>query len=283
MAQGRTNENGSDSPGSIRAVGRAIAVLRAVAESPSGLKLGELARAVDLPRPTVHRIVQSLQEEGVLFFTVDGRVRTGPELTRLASTPQSALIHRGQPFMEELSHEVAEKIDLAVLEGGQIRFVAQALAVSPRLLAGVVVGDVFPAHCTAPGKVLLAQVSTRTLNLTVPAELEQFTAKTVTTRDALVEELEQVRQTGLGFDLEEHSERICAVATMVEDALGGLAALTIAVPSERFYGREDELSAALLAKAAELNSALGAHPADRGNGGGGASGRGGKSGVRSSA
>lgn len=282
MPRGQSGDS-SDSPGNIRAIGRAIAVLRAVADSPSGLKLGELARAVDLPRPTVHRVVQSLQEEGVLFQTIDGRVRTGPELTRLAATPQSTLIRHAQPFMEELSHEVSEKIDLAVLERDQIRFVAQALTSSPRLLAGVVVGDLFPAHCSAPGKVLLAEVSARTLKLTLPEHLERYTDRTITSRDALIEELEEVRRSGLGFDLEEHSDRICAVATMVEDALGGLAALTIAVPSERFYGREEELSQALLAKAAELNESLGAHASRRGNGGGGASVRGGSSGVSSSA
>jgi DNA-binding IclR family transcriptional regulator len=283
VPRGRNTENDSAGPGGIRAVGRAIAVLRAVADSTNGLKLGELARAVDLPRPTVHRIVQSLEDEGVLFFTIDGRVRTGPELTRLASTPQSALIRSAEPFMDELSHEVSEKIDLAVLERDHIRFVAQAMTSSPRLLAGVVVGDVFPAHCTAPGKVLLAQVSTKTLKLTFPDKLERYTEKTTTSREALIQQLEEIRESGLGFDLEEHSERICAVATLVEDALGGLAALTIAVPSERFYGREAALSKALLAKAAELNESLGAHPSVRGNGGGGASARGGSSGVASSA
>jgi DNA-binding IclR family transcriptional regulator len=131
--------------------------------------------------------------------------------------------------------------------------------------------------------VLLAQLSTRTLTLTLPAELERYTAKTTTSRADLIEELVEVKGTGLGFDLEEHSERICAVATMVEDALGGLAAITVAVPSERFYGREAELSQALLAKAGELNRTLGAHSDDRGNGAAGASGRGGSSGVRSSA
>jgi DNA-binding IclR family transcriptional regulator len=283
MASRSRAQGQAESAESNQAVTRGIHVIRAVSESAEGLTLGELARAVDLPRPTLHRIVRSLQLEGIVFFTIDGRVRIGPELGRLAATPESVLIKRAEPFMQELSHQVEEKIDLAVLEQDSIRFVAQALTTTPRLLAGVVVGDVFPVHCTAPGKVLLAEVPARTLERTLPVEFERFTEKTITDRGALIASLGEVRESGLGFDIEEHSDRICAVATMVRDALGGLAALTIAVPSERFRGRERELSEALLATAAELNEALGAHPAARGNGGAGASARGGKSGVSSRA
>jgi DNA-binding IclR family transcriptional regulator len=74
----------------------------------------------------------------------------------------------------------------------------------------------------------------------MPKRLVKYTERTITSLAALEAELEQVRTTGLGYDVKEHSERICAVATLVKDAMGGLAALTIAVPSERFYGREDE-------------------------------------------
>ena len=92
----------------------------------------------------------------------------------------------------------------------------------------------------------------------MPKRLHKYTDRTITSHAALDEELERVRETGVGLDLEEHSDRICAVAALVQDALGGLAGLTIAVPSERYYGREDELRDALLKTVGELNAALGA-------------------------
>lgn len=244
--------------GGIQAIARAFAVLRAVADSGNGVKLGALSKRVDLPRPTVHRIVTSLQAEGAIYLTLDGRVRTGPELTRLASTGETTLIDASRPFMERLSLELDEKIDLAVLDRENIRFVAQVMPRTPRLLAGVTVGDLFPTYCTAPGKVLLAQLGPRALRLALPKRLGRYTDHTITSVAKLQEELEGVRTTGFGFDREEHSERICAVAALVRDALGGLAALTIAVPSERYYGREEELSEALRSTVTELNEALGA-------------------------
>jgi DNA-binding IclR family transcriptional regulator len=259
MAKGQSNKPGSSgADGGIQAIARAFTVLREVVDSGNGVKLGELSKRVGLPRPTVHRIVGSLQSEGILFLSLDGRVRTGPELTRLASTAETTLIELAEPVMQRLSVEVNEKIDLAVLDRDSIRFVAQVVTRTPRLLAGVTVGDLFPTYCTAPGKVLLAQLGPRALRLSLPKRLHKNTENTITSVARLEEELVEVRNTGLGFDLEEHSDRICAVATLVKDALGGLAALTIAVPSERFYGREDELAAALLASVGELNDALGA-------------------------
>jgi DNA-binding IclR family transcriptional regulator len=252
----KTAAGGGD--GGIQAIARAFAVLRAIADSGSGVKLGELSKRVDLPRPTVHRIVTSLQAEGAIYLTLDGRVRTGPELTRLASTAETTLIDAARPFMERLSQEIDEKIDLAVLDREHIRFVAQVMPRTTRLLAGVTVGDLFPTYCTAPGKVLLAQLGPRALRLALPKRLAKCTDRTITSVAALEAELEEVRAGGLGFDREEHSESICAVAALVSDALGGLAALTIAVPSERYYGREQELSEALRSTVTELNEALGA-------------------------
>jgi len=258
MATRERKAAAANGDGGIQAVARAFTVLRAVADSGSGVKLGELAKRVELPRPTVHRIVTSLQAEGAIYLTLDGRVRTGPELTRLASTAETTLIDTAEPFMERLSQEVNEKIDLAVLDRQNIRFVAQVASRTPRLLAGVTVGDLFPTHCTAPGKVLLAQLGPGALKLALPKRLHKYTERTITAVAQLEEELATVRETGLGYDLEEHSERICAVAALVKDALGGLAGLTIAVPSERYYGREDELRDALLKTVGELNAALGA-------------------------
>ena len=100
-------------------------------------------------------------------------------------------------------------IDLAVLDRESIRFVAQVASRTPRLLAGVTVGDLFPTYCTAPGKVLLAQLGPRALRLALPKRLVRYTERTITSLAALEVELEQVRTTGLGYDVEEsHRPRV---------------------------------------------------------------------------
>ncbi len=247
--------NGEGNSG-VQVIGRSFAILRAVADSPDGLRIGDLARQVELPRSTAHRIVRSLQAEGVLLITTDGRIQIGPALVELAATHRDTLIRMAHPLMRRLAEEVQETVDLATLDGDSVRFIDQATS-SQRLRADSVVGELFPAYCTANGKALLAELPARALDLALPKRLAAYTPHTITARAELAEELEQVRKTGVAFDREEHTERICAVGAVVHDALGSLAALTVAVPSERFYGREEDLSRALLATTAELSAALG--------------------------
>lgn len=240
----------------VQVISRAFAILRAVARSGNGIRLGDLAREVALPRSTANRIVRSLQTEGVLIITTDGRVRIGPDLVALAATPLETLIPLAHPQMQRLAIEVSETVDLATLEGDSVRFIDQATS-SQRLRAGSVIGELFPAYCTANGKALLAELPPRSLELALPRRLAQLTPHTITSRSALAAELEEIRESGVAYDREEHTERICAVGAVVRDALGGVAALTVAAPAERFYGREEELVAGLQRTTAELSSALG--------------------------
>ena len=80
----------------------------------------------------------------------------------------------------------------------------------------------------------------------VPEVLQVYTPRTITTREQLLEELKRVHLERVAYDREEHTEGICAVGTVVRDAMGNLAAVTIPVPSIRFYGNEQLLSSALL-------------------------------------
>jgi DNA-binding IclR family transcriptional regulator len=242
----------------IQVISRAARILRALREAPAtGLPLSQLAVEVALPRTTVHRIVQSLASEGFVISSPDERnVHLGPELGRLAVPTQTDFDQVCHAFMESLSQEIGETVDLAVLQGLDIRFVDHVPA-HQRLRLGTVIGDVFPAFCTANGKALLAAMPRDFVTAALPAELPALTPHTITDRDLLVAELDAVRERGYAFDREEQSERICAVGVIVRDRTGARASLTIAAPAERFYPREDELVEAILRQRDRIGEALG--------------------------
>ena len=168
----------------------------------------------------MHRIVRALQTEG-LVTTPDGggAVRLGPELGRLAAGTPAAIAWSIRPFLEALAQEVNETIDLATLYGTRVRFIGQVVP-GRRLRATSIFGEQFPAHSTANGKALLAELPVPTVEATFPARLERFTANTITTRRELLAELERVRDAGVAFDQEETELGICAVAAVVSDGLG---------------------------------------------------------------
>ncbi len=148
-------------------------------------------------------------------------------------------------YLEELSREANETVDLAVLDEDRVFFIDQ-IAVPHRLQAVSAVGTTFPLYCSANGKALLAELPLEQVELLVPDRLQALTPHTITTREQLLEELQRIRIERVAFDREEHTVGICAVGTTIRDVLGSLAAITIPVPSIRFYGNEQKLASTLL-------------------------------------
>jgi DNA-binding IclR family transcriptional regulator len=240
----------------VQVIGRAAEILRTLHDVPEGMTLSQLAQAAGLARTTVHRIVQALQTEG-LVTTPDGRgaVRLGPELGRLAAGTSAAIAWSIRPFLEALAQEVNETIDLATLYGTRVRFIDQVVP-GRRLRATSIFGEQFPAHSTANGKALLAELPVPTVEATFPAQLERFTANTITTRRELLAELERVREAGVAFDREETELGICAVAAVVANGLGPQAAVTIAAPTDRFHEAQDAFADAVRATARDATASL---------------------------
>ena len=111
------------------------------------------------------------------------------------------------------------------------------------------VGSAFPLHCTANGKALLSGLDDDAIRDLLPAQLTRFTAATITSRDALLAELDEIRRSGVAFDREEHTDGISAVAAVVRDAHGPVAAISVPVPTQRFTGNEDRYAGAVRAAA----------------------------------
>jgi len=212
-------------------IARAATVLRVVAsDGPVGL--AELAREARLPKSSAHRIVRALEREDLLAPEIDGRIAIGPGWMRLAGRGPS-LEKLVRPCLERLQAELAETVDLSVLDGASARFVDQ-LPAPRRLRAVSAVGDSFPLHCTANGKALLAAMPEAEAMALLPRRLEALTTQTITRRADLREELERVRAEGVAFDREEHTEGISAVAACVFDGDRAVGAISVPAPTTRF-------------------------------------------------
>jgi DNA-binding IclR family transcriptional regulator len=240
----------------VQAITRASRILAALEASPGGLSLAQIAQRVDLPRSTVHRIVKALTTERFLVpVSAAGGVRLGPRLAGLASAALGELRQQIRPHLERLSEEVNETVDLAVLDRDQVIFIDQ-VAAPHRLQAVSAVGARFPAHCTANGKALLAELDPEQVKALLPARLPRLTPNTITSRARLLEELERVRRDGVAFDNQEHTAGICAIGRTIPDGAGGRAAVTIPLPALRFEDREPLLEGALARTCARLAELL---------------------------
>ena len=249
-------EQGSDRQG-IQVIARAATLLRALERRPDGLSLGELAKAVSLPRSTVQRLVDALDHEGfVLAASATSGVRLGPALLALAAATRFHIAEVARDTLKALAKETGETVDLSVVDQDKVVFIDQ-VAGTQRLTAMSALGVSFPLHSSANGKALLAAMSDEEIaKMRKRLRLTALTPNTITTWDALQREIETVRKKGWACDREEHSLGISAVSVAIRSPSGELAAISVPAPTQRFEANEAELTRALLKHTTSLQRQL---------------------------
>jgi DNA-binding IclR family transcriptional regulator len=235
-----------ESSGGVQVIARVGQVLRALDGENQGLSLAQLADKIGLPRSTVHRIVTALAAEGlVATASPAGRVRIGQEFARLVSFGQAALWTAAEPFMRRIFDEIGETVDCSVLDGDRVQ-VIHGIQAHHHLRVAAEVGTTFPLHCSAKGRAILAAYPPEVAARMLPDVLERFTDKTVTDRAAALKMLEEVRRTGIAYNREEATRGICTAAIAIRAPSGALLAVSVPVPSHRYWDLEDKLTRVLL-------------------------------------
>jgi len=245
---------------SVQVIARAANVLRALEGESDGLSLAQIAQRVGLARSTVQRIVDALSEEHFLIAASPTTgVRLGPALIRLAASAHVEFDQITRPLLAALSQKVGETVDLSVLKGSVAVFTDQVQGIH-RLRAVSAVGETFPLHCSANGKALLSVLDEQKFDKLLRGQLPRLTAKTIINRADLVKIIESVRRSGVAYDLEEHTEGICAVGTAFLDPIGRAVAVSIPVPTTRFRNKRLKalLTDEILNTRAQMLESLGA-------------------------
>ncbi|SDJ31516.1 IclR family transcriptional regulator [Aliiruegeria lutimaris] len=207
------------------------------------MSLGQIAEAVGLPRSTVQRIVGALQTERLVIAGPNGgRFRLGPELSTLASAAHHSIVESCRLFLTELSQATGETADLSVLRGPAMIFLDQVPG-THRLRTVSAVGDAFPLTTTANGRACLALLPEQQACDLARAEWKRTGMEG--DMDALLECLRDVRETGLAYDLDEHTPGISAIGIAFPDWSGDLHSISIPIPSSRFPESREQVERAL--------------------------------------
>jgi DNA-binding IclR family transcriptional regulator len=209
---------------------RVLALLTSFGDGHAELGVTEIARSLGVHKSTASRLAATLERTG--FLARSGkRYRLGVEIIRLGSVAlrSTDLVARVQPAMEKLSQRTGETINLAVPAGPDILNVAELPSTYILSCSGGWIGRRTTPHAVANGKVLLAYGA-----IPVPAHLERYTEHTITTAEALDEELAAVRRAGYAKAVAELEDGLVAVASPVFDGSGAcVAALSVSGPSYR--------------------------------------------------
>ncbi len=230
MAQGNA-ESGEGT------VGKALAVLDAVAAFGRPVRFGELLSESPYPKATLYRLVQVLTKQSMLVYDSDRQTYApGLRLVRLAHAAwQSAsLAPVARPYLDALSAEVGETVHLAQLDGGQVLYVDKINARNPLQMYSQA-GKVGPVYCTGVGKAMIAHLPEAQLEPILQQQsFHPFTDTTLSDRAALCAELEAIRDRGHAYDREEHEPGIICVAVPILTRAGRvLGAVSVTSSTER--------------------------------------------------
>jgi IclR family pca regulon transcriptional regulator len=249
----------------IEALGRGLGVLEAFSRESPSLSLTEIAEATGLNKSTAFRFTHTLEELGFLERDPETKqYRPGLKVLRLGFTALNSLEmgQIAQPYLKALSAKCGWTTNMTVRDEAEIVYVArnktqQILSVDLHL------GSRLPVYCTSMGKAQLIDLSHQELrNLLGRGPYEKRGPNSITTLDALVAELDEVRRRGYAVCDEGLAPGLRAVAAPVRGHTEQVvAAVNISVPSVRVSLQElkEHLATLVMETARQISLALGAH------------------------
>lgn len=218
-------------------MGKLLRVLGLLFARGSGqvLSLQEIAREVDLPTSTTHRILQLCLLHGMVMQDREQRYSVGPALLAvgLGAVEDWGLATAVQGPLRELATDVRDEAYLTMRIGFAGVFVARSASPRPIRVIEPLFSNL-PLHCGASRKMLLAHAGDDFLaQYLEQAELVKFTENTITDERALRDELQKIRADGYAISYGERSREICGVASPVFGPHGHiLASVTVLAPIE---------------------------------------------------
>jgi DNA-binding IclR family transcriptional regulator len=247
--------------GGVQSIGRAFAILEEVARNREGIGLADLSKRVGLHNSTTFHLVKTMVSLGYIRQLKDKRYRIGRPLFVLAASAldEMEMVSMATPVLEHLSLTTGESSHFAVRMSDDVVVMARTPGPSKFQLTDRV-GVVRPAYCTALGKVILAALRPEQFDRYLDrVELKPFTSKTIVDRQRFVQEIEDVRASGVGFDDGEFDEEVRCAAMPVRDFSGQvIGAVGISGPVWRLsFQALQSRAKALEASARQLSEALG--------------------------
>jgi IclR family acetate operon transcriptional repressor len=217
--EARVNKAASRSNGGVQSLDRAFGILEAMADAGGMIGLSALAERVDLPLATIHRLVRTLVDLGYVRQEPSREYSLGPRLMRLADISAKRIGAWANPAMTAAVAILRESVNLAVLDGDEIVYVAQVQPSTNFMRMFTEVGHRTLPHATAVGKAILAgRPDSEVTALLERTGMPPYTEHTLTTTAAYLRALAEVRKRNFALDEGEQELGVRCVAVSVAGA-----------------------------------------------------------------
>ncbi len=211
-------------PDFMTSLARGLAVINAFSQQRPQQSISQLSLKTSIPRAAVRRCLLTLARLGYVGHDPERRTfMLRPKVLSLGYAYLSSipLVAMAQPVLDRLSQRLHESSSVAVLEGGEIAYVARSKASRRIMSVDLGIGSRLPAYCTSLGRVLLAGLSKEDLGAYL-AELKpvRYTPHTVVGKDALRAAIDAARRDRFSVVDQELEVGLRSIAVPITDIRG---------------------------------------------------------------
>jgi IclR family transcriptional regulator, KDG regulon repressor len=247
----------------VTSLDKALLVLELLIDQGRDLSITDICRKTGMVKGTVHRVLATLvarkfvqQNSGTKMYGLGVRTLE----IGIDSKRERFLRIAMAPFLMELYEICGETVNAAVWEYNAIRYIYR-LESDALLRISTAAGARFPGYCAATGKVLLSYFSNEDIRqiYSLDRSLKKYTQNTITSIDALIKEIEEVRVRKVAVDDEEALVGVYCVGAPILNSRGEcVAAISISAPKNRVTaGTSGRLLKLVSETAGKISSSLG--------------------------
>jgi len=246
---------------SNQSVGKAMQIIEFLTLT-GPMRLQDISKAVEMPASTALRMISALMEYGYIYQDQDNlKYALTLKFSKIGSIVSSrfSLRNVAHPYLLDLSEKCKEAASIAIEDQMQSIYIDVVDGTDGMLKITQYIGKQAPMHCTGVGKCLLLNYTEKQIDDLVQTKgLTFYTPNTITTKKALLEELNVIRTRGYALDDQECELGARCVATSVKDYTGKVvAALSVSGPFNRMtYEYMETISCVVMKAAMELSRAL---------------------------
>jgi DNA-binding IclR family transcriptional regulator len=203
---------------------RVLEIIEAVSRAERPMSPADLAYQLDIPKPSIHRLLAQLEGDGYLQTNMRGLIVPGARTHDIAL----GVLYTGrfkaprQAILQRLTAELGETCGIAIPNGTEMIYYDRVQTDRP-LQVHLPIGSHTPIWCTASGKLYLSSLAKeRRQRIIHNLPLRQYARNTLTDPLALEADLLNIRASQVGTDNEEFVDGLAAFAVPVKDRDGRL-------------------------------------------------------------
>ncbi|WP_338452220.1 IclR family transcriptional regulator [Niallia oryzisoli] len=228
--------NSNEGENYLSSVKNALRILNSFSMDEPEKKISEISASLGLNKSTVSRTMATLASEGFVFKDPETKTyRLGFSILTLSGVINSHMdiFRESQPVLNKLVETIGETAHISVFDNLEVIYIQKVECNHPvRYLTHV--GKRNPPYCTSSGKVFMAFSDDDVVDTIIENGLKKYTKNTITDPDKLRAHLQEIREKGFAYSIEEFSEGVVTIAAPIYNYTGKVvSSLSIVGPKQR--------------------------------------------------